>query len=280
MVSTRGQKGQNASNTATRKMSTPVKAAAKTSKKDTQASRKRVRVASSDAEAAGQPIVGDCPTTPGLRERLLSLPLDLFVEICSFLDALDLRRLALTAKTFWSVLVSASSDPVWRQAFRQAVPPIPDRPETMSWPNYAQFILVESCMDCHVAHAGKCHSRNIISKDAVLKLFPTFPARFLKYLSSDAVNSDGTRLAVPRGRYKGSVREYLKATVVEVYNLWQSLSKHGDDRKLANTRLMERLEKYADGRIKSGVKMADWHIASTQWRAAHFKTLRNERKAA
>ncbi|KAG8904354.1 hypothetical protein FRC01_008761, partial [Tulasnella sp. 417] len=80
MVSTRGQKGQNASNTAGRKMSTPAKAATKTSKKDTQTSRKRVRVASSDAEAAGQPIVGDDPTTPGLRERLLSLPLDLFVE--------------------------------------------------------------------------------------------------------------------------------------------------------------------------------------------------------
>ncbi|KAG8926973.1 hypothetical protein FRC01_008159 [Tulasnella sp. 417] len=306
MVSTRGQKGQNASNTATRKMSTPgrsesvvgasflaYKAAAKTSKMDAQTSRKRVRVASSDVEAEGQPIGREGPTMPGFRERLLSLPVDVFAEICSFLDALELRRLALMDKTFWSVLVSTRSDPIWRQAFRQAVPPVPDCPETMSWPNYAQFILVESCMSCHVAsgsvcfdffhrvrYCNKCHPRNILSKDAVLKLLPKFPARFLKYLSSDAVSSEGDSLAASRGRYKGSTREYLKETVVEVYNLWKSLSKPEGTRKLANTRLMERLEKYAESRIKSGLKMAGWHIVSADWRAAHLKKLKNERKAA
>ncbi|KAG8926972.1 hypothetical protein FRC01_008158 [Tulasnella sp. 417] len=94
------------------------------------------------------------------------------------------------------------------------------------------------------------------------------------------ISSDGTSLTASRGRWQRSTREYLKATVVEVYNLWKSRSKPGGTSGLANTQLMERLEKYAESRIKSGIKMADWHIASTEWRAANFKKLKNERRAA
>ncbi|KAG8911369.1 hypothetical protein FRC01_005752 [Tulasnella sp. 417] len=146
MVSSRGHQGRNTSNIAARKASTPVKPVAKASKVDTQTSRKRVKVASSDVKAAGQPVVGDGPTMPGLRERLLSLPVELFAEICSFLDALELRQLSLTDETFWSILVSARSDPIWRQAFKRVVPPMPECPETMPCPDYAEFLLVESCM--------------------------------------------------------------------------------------------------------------------------------------
>ncbi|KAG8917101.1 hypothetical protein FRC01_002665, partial [Tulasnella sp. 417] len=82
--------------------------------------------------------------------------------------------------------------------------------------------------------------------------------------------SDGTSLAASRGRYNGSTREYLKVTVVEVYNLWKSLSTPGGTSKLANTRLMERLEK----------EMADWHIGCAERRAAHLEKLKNKRRAA
>ncbi|KAG8893368.1 hypothetical protein FRC01_013633, partial [Tulasnella sp. 417] len=146
MVSSRGHQGRNTSNIAARKASTPVKPVSKASKVDTQMSRKRVKVGSSDVKAAGQPVVGDGPTMPGLRERLLSLPVELFAEICSFLDALELRQRELTDETFWSVLVSARSDPIWRQTFKRVVPPMPECPETMSCPDYAEFLLVEACM--------------------------------------------------------------------------------------------------------------------------------------
>ncbi|KAG9045710.1 hypothetical protein FS837_005797 [Tulasnella sp. UAMH 9824] len=145
MVSTRSQKGQSTSNAANGKVSAPTKLATKSSKSNRHTPRKRVRVASSDAEAVEQPVDGDSPTEPGLRELLLSLPVELFGEICSFLDATELRCLSLADKTFWSVLVSDKSDPIWRQAFKRVVPPMPDCPEAMSSSDYAQLMLVKAC---------------------------------------------------------------------------------------------------------------------------------------
>lgn len=46
-----------------------------------QQSTKRVRMASSEGEVADQPTVGDATREPGLRERLLSLPVELFGEV-------------------------------------------------------------------------------------------------------------------------------------------------------------------------------------------------------
>ncbi|KAG8906406.1 hypothetical protein FRC01_008032, partial [Tulasnella sp. 417] len=144
MVYTRRQKGQSTTSNAV--IREAVSPATKKGKNDKPPPMKRIRMASAEGEAVKQTIVGDDTTKTGLRERLLSLPVELFGEICSFLDALELRCLSLVDGTFWSVLVSAKSDPIWRQAFKRVIPPMPECPETMSAPDYAQFMLVESCM--------------------------------------------------------------------------------------------------------------------------------------
>ncbi|KAG9045712.1 hypothetical protein FS837_005799 [Tulasnella sp. UAMH 9824] len=286
MVSTRSQKGQSTSNATSRKVSSP---ATKKNKKDKEPSRKRVRLASPETKAAEQTPVGDGPAKPGLRELLLGLPIELFGEICSFLDAIELRRLSLTDRTFWSVLVSAKSNGIWRQAFKRVAPPMPECPETMSGPDYAQFMLLDACTICkaylwqhsidyfhRVRYCDACRQRNILSKKLVLNSYPDFPLDFLKYLSSEAVSSDGSSLTGSQG----SKRLYHKVTIAEVYNLWKSLSEKADTHEAANARLIERLEKYADNRIKSGLKMKDWHKDVRDQKFAQSTKLRNDRNDA
>ncbi|KAG8928765.1 hypothetical protein FRC01_005396 [Tulasnella sp. 417] len=257
---------------------------------DMQPSTKRPRMKSSGAEGTESPSAGD----PGLREQLLNLPVEIFGEICSFLDAVELRHLALTDETFWSVLVAPKSDPIWRHAFKQTVPPLPECPETMSRPDYARFMLAESCMFCQVMswttslnyfhrlrYCHKCLEANLyismIRKEDVSELYPDFPAEFLKYLSSNSVGSDGATLSGLHYRWGGNQRQYLKVNVATVYKLWKSLSEPAYNHELANTQLTGRLEKYADDRIRSGLKMKDWQTAASQVKEAQLAKLRNER---
>ncbi|KIO33069.1 hypothetical protein M407DRAFT_17943 [Tulasnella calospora MUT 4182] len=260
---------------------------AQSNKSDMQPPTKRVRMANSDVEVAKQP-AGE----PGLRERLLSLPVELFGEVCSYLDAIDLRHLSFTDETFWSVLVSAKSDPIWRQAFKQTVPSMPECPETMSGSSYARFMLAECCMICQVKtwrlsvdyfhrvrYCDACYQSNIISKNAVLKLYPDFPPKFFKYLSSDAVGSSGASLGSVHSAKRKNQPKYLKATVAGVYELWESLSKTPSSPELANARLIERLENYANNRIKSGLTMRHWQLVASNRKSAQLAKIRNQRRA-
>ncbi|KAG9045715.1 hypothetical protein FS837_005802 [Tulasnella sp. UAMH 9824] len=248
-------------------------------------------MASSEGEVADQPTVGDATSEPGLRERLLSLPVELFGEICSFLDAMELWHLSLTDETFWSVLASAKSYPIWHRSFKQTVPSMPKCPETMSPPSFARFMLVESCMVCRlkpwnmsldyfhrVRYCDPCRQSNIISENTVLELYPDFPPQFLEYLSSNAVGSNGLTLG---GVYYGSYRiqrNYLKETVTGVYKLWKSLSNTASI-EVANARLIERLEKYANDRIWCGLKMRIWHSEASKWKSAQLAKLKEKRRA-
>lgn len=71
-----------------------------------------------------------------------------------------------------------------------------------------------------------------------------------------AVSSDGASLAGFRATWKESKRQYLRVTVAEVYKLWKSMSKSSHNLELANARLIERLEKYRENRIKVGLSDA------------------------
>ncbi|KAG8928762.1 hypothetical protein FRC01_005393 [Tulasnella sp. 417] len=73
--------------------------------------------------------------------------------------------------------------------------------------------------------------------------------------------------------------QYLRATVEGVYKLWKSLSKTSDSLELANARMVERLEKYADSRIESGFKIRNWRIAASDLKAAKLAKIREERSA-
>ncbi|KAG8939487.1 hypothetical protein FRC04_006263, partial [Tulasnella sp. 424] len=129
----------------------------------------------------------------------------------------------------------------------------------MSGPDYARFMLVDSCM----VRAGG---------------FIIQPENdFAEHARIRSVGSDDASLANYRSRWHGSKRQYHKVTVGEVYKLWKSLS---ETPALANPRLTERLQKYADNRIKSGLKMYAWHMAVRECKRAELAKIKEERTAS
>ncbi|KIK59136.1 hypothetical protein GYMLUDRAFT_44891 [Collybiopsis luxurians FD-317 M1] len=90
----------------------------------------------------------------GLLERLAKdMPLDVILEIFCYLDPGDLLRLARTTKDLRGILMSKSSEFVWRTA-RENVEGLPPRPEDLNEPQYAH-LLYESY--CHICGRKYCY---------------------------------------------------------------------------------------------------------------------------
>ncbi|KAG8918803.1 hypothetical protein FRC00_012061, partial [Tulasnella sp. 408] len=187
--------------------------------------------------------------------------------ICSFLDAIELRCLALVDKTFWSILVSEKSDPIWRQTFKRVVPPMPECPGAMSGSDYAQFMLVKACT---------VSALEVISRQRPSALTDHMHDKICQV--NGWASPDGSCVADFRVSSYGSKRQYLKVTVAEVYKLWKSMSETSNTLELANAQLILRLEKYRENRIKSGLKMKDWQVTAAEWNTAEVKRVVEERK--
>ncbi|KAJ3893127.1 hypothetical protein GG344DRAFT_18943, partial [Lentinula edodes] len=80
----------------------------------------------------------------GKLEGMLKLPLDLELEIYSYLEPLDLLRLSRTSKDLRVFLMSRSNAIVWRTA-RMNVPDLPPLPSDLSEPEYANLVFASYC---------------------------------------------------------------------------------------------------------------------------------------
>ncbi|KIK59138.1 hypothetical protein GYMLUDRAFT_44894 [Collybiopsis luxurians FD-317 M1] len=84
----------------------------------------------------------------GLLERLAKdMPLEVILEIFCYLDPGDLLRLARTTKDLRGILMSRSSESVWRTA-REGVEGLPYRPDDLNEPQYAHLLYQSYCHIC------------------------------------------------------------------------------------------------------------------------------------
>ncbi|EJF65802.1 hypothetical protein DICSQDRAFT_177237 [Dichomitus squalens LYAD-421 SS1] len=75
------------------------------------------------------------------------MPLDILVEVFSFMHPGDLLNLARTTKDFRAFLMSRTSAPFWKSA-RQTVEGLPDCPPYLSEPAYANLMFFALCHHC------------------------------------------------------------------------------------------------------------------------------------
>ncbi|KAG9090256.1 hypothetical protein FS749_000703 [Ceratobasidium sp. UAMH 11750] len=78
---------------------------------------------------------------------IIHVPMDIFAEITSYLDPLDILSLARTTKHFRTLLMQPSAKHIWSAAERNVVG-LPPCPEYMDEPAYAALVFAKSCSEC------------------------------------------------------------------------------------------------------------------------------------
>ncbi|KAE9405647.1 hypothetical protein BT96DRAFT_1015383 [Gymnopus androsaceus JB14] len=90
----------------------------------------------------------------GLLERLAKdVPLDVILEIFCYLSPGDLLQLARSSKDLRGILMSKSSESIWRIA-RENVRDLPPRPEDLNEPQFAHLLYESYCHVCD--QKGRC----------------------------------------------------------------------------------------------------------------------------
>ncbi|KDR81924.1 hypothetical protein GALMADRAFT_221811 [Galerina marginata CBS 339.88] len=85
--------------------------------------------------------------TRGMLKQLVEMPLDVLFEIFGGLDPIDLLHLARTTQDLRALLMSRSSISVWKQS-RSNIPGLPECPDDLSEPQYANLSFGKSCDFC------------------------------------------------------------------------------------------------------------------------------------
>ncbi|KAF9073121.1 hypothetical protein BDP27DRAFT_1319432 [Rhodocollybia butyracea] len=90
----------------------------------------------------------------GLLERLAKdVPLDVIFEIFRYLDSSDILRLSRTSKDLRGILMSRSSERIWRTA-RENIADLPPLPFDLNEIQYAHLLFDPSCHVCN--YHGRC----------------------------------------------------------------------------------------------------------------------------
>ncbi|KIO33095.1 hypothetical protein M407DRAFT_17962 [Tulasnella calospora MUT 4182] len=80
----------------------------------------------------------------GKLRDLMNMPVDIFTEICSYLEPHDLRRLALTSKRLWDILMTKEVRHIWKTALT-SVPDLPECPTDLNEPQYVCLLYSSEC---------------------------------------------------------------------------------------------------------------------------------------
>ncbi|KIO33110.1 hypothetical protein M407DRAFT_235983 [Tulasnella calospora MUT 4182] len=107
----------------------------------------------SDVPAPGPSRIPDTAKTEqivrrnGKRGRLrdmMDMPIDIFAEVCSHVDPLDLRHLARTSKRIRDILMTNGAKRIWMTVLA-SVAGLPECPTDLSEPRYVRLMFTNEC---------------------------------------------------------------------------------------------------------------------------------------
>ncbi|KAF8602466.1 hypothetical protein BDV93DRAFT_444066, partial [Ceratobasidium sp. AG-I] len=75
---------------------------------------------------------------------LTNIPIEIFMEITSYTNPLDLLSLARSCKALRAILMKQSSAQIWRTA-ENNVPGLPHCPDNMDAPFYTALVFTKNC---------------------------------------------------------------------------------------------------------------------------------------
>ncbi|KAE9402066.1 hypothetical protein BT96DRAFT_1017879 [Gymnopus androsaceus JB14] len=141
----------------------------------------------------------------GLLERLArDVPLDIMFEIFGYLNNCDLLNLARTSRDLRGVLMSKSSELIWRTA-RSNMEGLPPPPKGLSEPHYADLLFGKHCYATVSLLSGPFVLDAV--RSCAVKTFPHFQT--LKRAQPKAYRDENI---LPRERIAGIYRYVRKST--------------------------------------------------------------------
>ncbi|KAE9396287.1 hypothetical protein BT96DRAFT_1021457 [Gymnopus androsaceus JB14] len=216
----------------------------------------------------------------GMLERLAKdVPLDVIFEIFSYLDPSDLLRLARTSNDLRGILMSKSSESIWRTA-RSNVEGLPPLPLDFNEPQYAHLLYEAYCHICN--HKGRCETvlwsfRMRCCKSCAKDTFPAYNDPGFRSTLPAVFQSNEI---LPRERIQGSTKWHR----VEVGNIqiatrlkaeFEALQTPKDRSVWISRKKKERRALDVHGRLCEA-----WHRARLNKRTGELGDIRKQRKNA
>ncbi|KAJ3898968.1 hypothetical protein F5879DRAFT_978533 [Lentinula edodes] len=215
----------------------------------------------------------------GLLEKLAKeVPLDVILEIFCYLEPGDLLRLARTSRDLRDILMSKSSESIWRIA-RETVEHLPPRPDDLNEPQYAHLLFESYCHICR--HSGRCETvlwnfRMRACKKCALDTFPPHwdqqytSAQPLAFRENNILPTESIKRTSHRNQRVGNLEianrykaEYEALQTEEDRNAWI-------DRKRKERQVIDEHARLC----------GHWHNARLKDRAGVLSDVRRERKEA
>ncbi|KAJ3968102.1 hypothetical protein EV361DRAFT_952635 [Lentinula raphanica] len=210
----------------------------------------------------------------GLLEKLAKdMPLDVILEIFCYLEPRDLLRLARTSKDLRGILMSKSSENIWRTA-RGNVEGLPPCPVDLNEPQYANLLFESYCHVC--MRSGRCviilWNFRMRSCRKCLQTFPkvtdSHPLDYWEIIPQEYVRLDITRRNLYCDIRNTEIEQRYKAE-------YDALETPEDRKTWIGLKLDERCATEQHNEL-----LNDWVRGSLQNRANELVALRNDRKAA
>ncbi|KAE9396280.1 hypothetical protein BT96DRAFT_116628 [Gymnopus androsaceus JB14] len=215
----------------------------------------------------------------GMLERLAKdVPLDVIFEIFCYLEPGDLLRLARTSNDLRGILMSKSSESIWRTA-RENVEGLPPLPLDLNEPQYAHLLYEAYCHLCN--HKGRCETvlwsfRMRCCKNCAIEFPESYDWQYRKDLPLELYNSQ----VLPQERVQRATRRHRRD--VGNFQIAARLKAEYEALQTAEERnaWITRKEEERRAVVAHGRQCETWHQARLNKRTSELSDIRQERKEA
>ncbi|KAE9404264.1 hypothetical protein BT96DRAFT_989539 [Gymnopus androsaceus JB14] len=218
----------------------------------------------------------------GILEKMSALPLDVVLEIYSYLEPLDVLRLSRTSKAMRAFLMSQSNGIVWRTA-RLNVPDLPPLPSDLSEPQYANLAFDSYChpcenviWQCRVRCCNKCFNTAFYSRPNLHSVWNRSYALTFMVFNKLAQHIPYVSVTPWKGPWDGEDKVYFPPNI-------QTL-RHGYRRVRKDEFLVEdwirRTEQQHVEIMEHAAACSRWQKANNDSRSKELQNTRSRRKAA
>ncbi|KAE9396281.1 hypothetical protein BT96DRAFT_996887 [Gymnopus androsaceus JB14] len=213
----------------------------------------------------------------GMLERLAKdVPLDVIFEIFCYLEPGDLIRLARTSRDLRGILMSKSSESIWRTA-RENVEGLPPLPLDLNEPQYAHLLYEAYCHLCN--HKGRCETvlwsfRMRCCKNCAIEFPDSYDWQYRKDLPAELKLSD----VLPEERILGATRRHRRD--VGNFQIAARLKAEYEALQTAEERSawITRKEEERRAVVAHGRQCETWHQARLNKRTGELSDIRRKGK--